>query len=171
MCFSGRRRHTRCALVTGVQTCALPISLDDHDLAREAIAGVYSLDLKSDERAMHELGKWLGVPLRFFDAARLEQETPRLTNPSEAVFAEVGCHGVAEGAALAAAGMKAKLIVPKIKSQRATCAIAQAPAPFDGAAQGTPRGVLHILGTGPGSAEWLTPEARIALTEASDWIG
>src|SRR3546814_3344670 len=24
--FSGRRRHTRCALVTGVQTCALPIS-------------------------------------------------------------------------------------------------------------------------------------------------
>src|SRR3546814_6282523 len=28
LCFSRRRRHTRCALVTGVQTCALPIS--DH---------------------------------------------------------------------------------------------------------------------------------------------
>src|SRR3546814_15545127 len=29
MCFfcSSRRRHTRCALVTGVQTCALPISI------------------------------------------------------------------------------------------------------------------------------------------------
>src|SRR3546814_18740760 len=27
--FSSRRRHTRCALVTGVQTCALPISRDD----------------------------------------------------------------------------------------------------------------------------------------------
>src|SRR3546814_2885117 len=25
--FSSRRRHTSCALVTGVQTCALPISL------------------------------------------------------------------------------------------------------------------------------------------------
>src|SRR3546814_3710204 len=25
--FSSRRRHTRCALVTGVQTCALPICL------------------------------------------------------------------------------------------------------------------------------------------------
>src|SRR3546814_8619850 len=24
LCFSSRRRHTRCALVTGVQTCALP---------------------------------------------------------------------------------------------------------------------------------------------------
>src|SRR3546814_1845700 len=30
--FSSRRRHTRCALVTGVQTCALPIS--NADLAR-----------------------------------------------------------------------------------------------------------------------------------------
>src|SRR3546814_11641609 len=30
MCFffSSRRRHTRCALVTGVQTCALPILLE-----------------------------------------------------------------------------------------------------------------------------------------------
>src|SRR3546814_3197718 len=26
--FSSRRRHTRCALVTGVQTCALPIFKD-----------------------------------------------------------------------------------------------------------------------------------------------
>src|SRR3546814_8540675 len=25
VCFSSRTRHTRCALVTGVQTCALPI--------------------------------------------------------------------------------------------------------------------------------------------------
>src|SRR3546814_18178245 len=29
--FSSRRRHTRCALVTGVQTCALPISLFRND--------------------------------------------------------------------------------------------------------------------------------------------
>src|SRR3546814_3040077 len=31
--FSSRRRHTRCALVTGVQTCALPISLLDEAMA------------------------------------------------------------------------------------------------------------------------------------------
>src|SRR3546814_2758382 len=30
--FSSRRRHTRCALVTGVQTCALPI-LPRYDVA------------------------------------------------------------------------------------------------------------------------------------------
>src|SRR3546814_2660475 len=41
--FSSRRRHTRCALVTGVQTCALPISrwapgspnIKQHDLSTE----------------------------------------------------------------------------------------------------------------------------------------
>src|SRR3546814_459192 len=33
VCFSSRRRHTRCALVTGVQTCALPIYIATPDQA------------------------------------------------------------------------------------------------------------------------------------------
>src|SRR3546814_5181356 len=37
--FSSRRRHTRCALVTGVQTCALPISLQHLDRGGIALAG------------------------------------------------------------------------------------------------------------------------------------
>src|SRR3546814_2672498 len=36
--FSSRRRHTRCALVTGVQTCALPISA--WNALRERVAEV-----------------------------------------------------------------------------------------------------------------------------------
>src|SRR3546814_2017889 len=35
--FSSRRRHTRCALVTGVQTCALPISAARWRIARETL--------------------------------------------------------------------------------------------------------------------------------------
>src|SRR3546814_5592166 len=35
--FSSRRRHTSCALVTGVQTCALPISADEIELGRFGI--------------------------------------------------------------------------------------------------------------------------------------
>src|SRR3546814_20876272 len=35
--FSSRRRHTRCALVTGVQTCALPISSPVISASRDAI--------------------------------------------------------------------------------------------------------------------------------------
>src|SRR3546814_6904759 len=33
--FSSRRRHTICALVTGVQTCALPISVEECLLAAQ----------------------------------------------------------------------------------------------------------------------------------------
>src|SRR3546814_5695753 len=36
--FSSRRRHTRCALVTGVQTCALPISVVDVPLLLTAVS-------------------------------------------------------------------------------------------------------------------------------------
>src|SRR3546814_4113525 len=35
--FSSRRRHTRCALVTGVQTCALPICWSNHPVPRRHI--------------------------------------------------------------------------------------------------------------------------------------
>src|SRR3546814_10357831 len=37
--FSSSRRHTRCALVTGVQTCALPISLPFKGASADMIAG------------------------------------------------------------------------------------------------------------------------------------
>src|SRR3546814_10730717 len=41
--FSSRRRHTRCALVTGVQTCALPIYgaevvVPSHDLIQRKLS-------------------------------------------------------------------------------------------------------------------------------------
>src|SRR3546814_14271525 len=42
--FSSRRRHTRCALVTGVQTCALPISATDHGHPSAATADLDRAD-------------------------------------------------------------------------------------------------------------------------------
>src|SRR3546814_12592896 len=36
--FSSRRRHTRCALVTGVQTCALPICETFYGKAKRCLA-------------------------------------------------------------------------------------------------------------------------------------
>src|SRR3546814_2017535 len=38
--FSSRRRHTRCALVTGVQTCALPIFLPEHSRRARVLSAV-----------------------------------------------------------------------------------------------------------------------------------
>src|SRR3546814_8703290 len=38
--FSSRRRHTRCALVTGVQTCALPIYPSTHGVFEEDVVEI-----------------------------------------------------------------------------------------------------------------------------------
>src|SRR3546814_6589056 len=52
--FSSRRRHTRCALVTGVQTCALPICLETRAMfAEQMTAGqIYRNELAHDLREL-----------------------------------------------------------------------------------------------------------------------
>jgi len=147
-------------------------TLEGAGLAEGAVGVVCSLDLKADEAAVHHVAKQLGVPARFFDAATLEAETPRLDNPSDVVFAEVGCHGVAEGAALAAAGPEGDLVVEKNKTARATCAIARAPQPFTAAKlPGRARGTLYVVGIGPGSDGWRSPEVSRMVTASSDLVG
>lgn len=146
-------------------------TLAAHGLAAGAVACVASLDLKADEPAVHAVAAGLGVPARFFTAEELEREAPRLANPSDVVFAEVGCHGVCEGAALAAAGADATLFVAKTRSANATCAVARARFDIDAGSAGRPRGRLSVVGIGPGQTAWRTPEVSAALSEASDVVG
>ena len=146
-------------------------TLDDAGLAREALACVASLDLKADEPAVIAAADALGVPLRLFDAVTLERETPRLTAPSEAVFRAVGCHGVAEAAALACAGSAGVLAQPKTKSLRATCAVARAPQVIAPERCGRGRGRVTVVGIGPGARAWRTPGADAAIAGATDLVG
>ena len=136
----------------------------------EAVAGIFSLDLKADEAAVLELARELNVPARFFDATTLEAETPHLANPSDVVFSEVGCHGVSEGAALAAAGPEGTLLLEKQKSTNATVALARAPAPIV-ELPGRPRGQVSLIGIGPGQSAWRTPEASRLIAEADELVG
>jgi cobalt-precorrin 5A hydrolase/precorrin-3B C17-methyltransferase len=146
-------------------------NLTEAGIAKGAVACVASIDLKADEEAMNILAEHLGVPLRLFSAEELQRETPRLKNPSNVVFAEVGCHGVSEGAALAAAGAFSALTVEKQKTENATCAIARSPQPIEPEAVGRARGHLSVIGIGPGKDDWRTPEAAKLLSEASDVVG
>ena len=152
-------------------------TLNKNKIAPESVAAVVSIDLKSDEPAIHALAEKLtdkpgeSSPVRFFDATALEEQTPKLQNPSKTVFKEVGCHGVAEGAALAAAGKSGKLIIPKTKSKRATCAVAESAELIDPQKTGKSQGTLFIVGTGPGSPKWRLPEAEEMLRNSNDWVG
>jgi cobalt-precorrin 5A hydrolase/precorrin-3B C17-methyltransferase len=146
-------------------------TLAQHDLPAGAVALVTSIDLKSDEATVLELASALDVPARFFSAGELLAETSRLQNPSDTVFHAVGCYGVAEGAALAAAGKDAALIVAKQIRGGATCAIARAVQPLDATQIGRARGSLAIIGIGPGDKATRTAEADIALAAATDVVG
>src|SRR3546814_7088611 len=59
--FSSRRRHTRCALVTGVQTCALPIS----GRAAQQVKSNFPTDWHSNIMTIHRM---LGFYPEFYDA-------------------------------------------------------------------------------------------------------
>lgn len=146
-------------------------SLTAAGLSPLSIACVASIALKAAEPAVHALAAHWNVPARFFDAETLERETPRLAHPSDLVFREAGCHGVAEGAALAGVGADGRLALAKQRSERATCAIGIAPRIVDPMGIGRAQGRLAILGLGPGAAESRTPEVDAALRRASDWVG
>ncbi|MFT6933361.1 MAG: cobalt-precorrin 5A hydrolase/precorrin-3B C17-methyltransferase [Paracoccaceae bacterium] len=139
-------------------------------ISPNAIAAVSSLDLKADEPAMNAVARHLGVPFRLFAASELEEVTPRLATPSDVVFAEVGCHGVCEGSALAAAGADATLVVTKQKTANCTAALAVSPNLIT-APLGRSRGRLSIIGIGPGQASWRTPEASHLIAEAEELVG
>src|SRR3546814_3251440 len=68
--FSSRRRHTRCALVTGVQTCALPIYM--LSIAENAIRGGMTSDGEfcSIQADMHLCGDCTAVA----DAIRPDED-------------------------------------------------------------------------------------------------
>ncbi|MGY8958155.1 MAG: cobalamin biosynthesis protein, partial [Alphaproteobacteria bacterium] len=146
-------------------------TLRNANLSPLSIACVCSIDLKSNESSVLALAENLGAPARFFSAEVLEAESPHLQTPSTVVFRETGCHGVSEGAALAAAGPESSLIVAKTKSKRATCAIARATSDIIAHRAGRPRGALDVVGIGPGTSAWRTPEASAAIRDADLVVG
>lgn len=138
-------------------------------LAKEAIACVASIDVKADEAAVLNLADELGVEARFFSAQELEAQTPKLKTPSDVVYHEVGCYGVSEGAALAAAN--GDLVIEKHKSKRATCAVALSPKNIDSLSVGRGRGRLFVVGIGPGTDAWRTPEVTRVISKVTDVVG
>lgn len=144
--------------------------LNAASIAPQSLAALVSIDLKTDERALHAVSHHFDVPAGFFSLEELKQQEDRLITPSKVVKAEVGVAGVAEGAALAAVGIGGEIISPKQKSTRVTAALAQALKPED-VNRATPRGRVFLVGFGPGSKAWRSSEAVTLLNKATDWVG
>lgn len=110
--------------------------LAEAGIAASSIACIATIVSKAMAPAVQALSRNLSVPIRAFSAAQLEAEAPRLVNPSEIVFRATGCHGVAEGGALAGVGADGRLILPKRRGSRVTCALARSTAIVDPTAIG-----------------------------------
>ena len=101
----------------------------EHRLDRHAIAGIGSIDLKADEAGLLQFASDNNLPLRFFSAEELNRVEGLATSP--AVLAATGAKGVAEPAAMLAAGddttpgQPGQLIVRKIKWKDVTAAVAE----------------------------------------------
>ncbi|MDP9372980.1 MAG: precorrin-4 C(11)-methyltransferase [Chloroflexota bacterium] len=106
-CSRGVPEGAIAAVVEGV--------LVEHGLAPAAVRDLASIDVKGDEAGLVAYAARLARPLRLFGAAALDGMT--VPNPSPAVLAAVGTRGVAEPAALLAAGARALLIEKQVRGQ------------------------------------------------------
>lgn len=148
-------------------------------LAKRAIAGIATIDIKADEVGLVELCRegfanakgernW---PLRTFPAEVLR--SVHVPNPSAVVDKEVGTPSVAEAAALLAAQSQTLLVTKQIfrspiqnPKGAVTVAIAQSEQEYTGRT-----GQLFLIGTGPGQLDQITPAAQTAVAQADAVIG
>lgn len=148
----------------------------ENHLAIEAVVGVATLDLKADEVGLLEFVRERDWPLQCFSAQQLK--VIAVPNPSAVVENAVGTPSVSEAAAMLAASTEAeKPVVASLRVKKkvikqpdlegaVTVAIAQSQQEYTGRT-----GKLHLVGTGPGSLNQITPAAASAITSADVVIG
>jgi cobalt-precorrin 5A hydrolase/precorrin-3B C17-methyltransferase len=149
-----------------------------HHLAKAAIAGLATIDIKADEAGILELCREWNLPLKTYSAEELSKVN--VPTPSEVVNNEVGTPSVAEASAILAINgereheksrMEKLLVSKQIYKQShetgaVTIAIAQSNLEYTGR-----QGNLYLIGIGPGNLEQITPAAQVAMAKADAVIG
>ena len=138
--------------------------LAEYQLAAEAVKSINSIDIKHDEVAFLALAERWSVPLLTYPAEALNAQTT--PNPSEVVLSKLGVPSVGEAAAQVASGND-RLLLEKQKTtvasgKKYTLAVA-----LDAAAER--RGVVAIVGAGPGDASLISVKGK-ELLETADLI-
>ncbi|HZV05295.1 MAG TPA: precorrin-4 C(11)-methyltransferase [Gemmataceae bacterium] len=140
--------------------------LHEHRVARASIHMLASVDLKEDETALLELAKRHDWQTAFYSPDELARVSG-IRNPSPVVEKCVGTPGVAEPAALLAAGapcllVEKQVVTSPLSPRRMTFALARLAAFHERTAAGR----VIFAGAGPGDPELLTLKAREVLRRA-----
>jgi cobalt-precorrin 5A hydrolase / precorrin-3B C17-methyltransferase len=143
--------------------------LGQADIALASVSAIFGLDAEAADPVIQAVAQSLHVPSRFFTPDEIASGPQRHASAALAAFPT----GTAPAIALAAVGDEGRLI-PMPASPHAIpydFAIGVAPHPLDPDAVGRGCGWLAIVGTGPGGAQWMSPEVRDVLHMATDWVG
>jgi precorrin-4 C11-methyltransferase len=141
--------------------------LRQHCICERSIRALATLDLKADETGILELAKQKQWEIIFFSAPELARVEP-IPHPSTVVEQCVGTPGVAEPAALLAAGtdrllVEKQVVTSPLAPQRMTFAVARKSV-YRSAVEEA--GKVLFVGAGPGAPELLTLQAQQALRSA-----
>ncbi|PSC06685.1 cobalamin biosynthesis protein CobE [Alsobacter soli] len=99
-------------------------ALADPALAGAGMMAVFTTIEKQSEPGIAAAAAALSLPLVYLPRAALEAVAPSAQTRSERVVELFGVPSVAETAALAGAGPGARLLVPRISADGASCAVA-----------------------------------------------
>ena len=122
-----------------------------------SIAVIATHEKKKSEPGLREFAARMGVELKGFTTDELN--SVKGVEESAAAMKALGVQAVAEPAALLSSGAK-ELSVKKVKGKNVTLALCVAQ-----------RGMLQVVGTGPGGLEHMTPQAMDAIKKAHVVVG
>ncbi len=105
---------------------AIDAALAQVGRTRSEISALATSPARAGEPAIKSIAQALGVALVTVSEADLAAAAPRCLSDSPRVRAATGLPSVSECAALAAAGLKARLLAPRSIHEGATCALAEA---------------------------------------------
>ncbi len=115
-----RKGSTREELLSALDAACL-----EAGISRESIAALATGEIKREEPGILKLAEMLKLPLHIIADDALMEAEPRTKTISRHSLAKTLSSSLSEGAALAAAGKTSEIIVPRLISQGATCALAE----------------------------------------------
>ena len=143
-------------------------ALDERNLSFFSICVIATIDIKGKEPGLREFVKKYNFDLRTFLSDELNSVAG--IEKSDLVFKATGAYGVAEPAALLAAGAE-RLLVSKQKKGNVTVAIAEMSKEQRAEGKEQKYGKIFVVGTGPGSLEHITPAAQDAIRKSDVIVG
>jgi cobalt-precorrin 5A hydrolase / precorrin-3B C17-methyltransferase len=153
---------------------AVKRTFESSGLSVLSLCHVGTVDKKANEPGLVAFATKLSLPVMSFTSGVINR-VPGVT-PSEAARKATGAQAVAEPAAILASG-HGRLLVEKQKIRNVTVAIAELEPANDRPAKAlnddasNSSGRIYVVGTGPGSADYLTPRALRAINDSDVIVG